>query len=101
MKVGFIGLGAMGKPMALNLVQAGHEVAVYNRTPGHATALERAGARVAQSAQEAATSAEVLITMLADDRALEETVLGSQAPAHGQPARGALAALVPVLSTSR
>ena len=95
MKVGFIGLGAMGQPMALNLVQAGHELTVYNRTSGRAAELERAGARVAQSAADAATSVEVLITMLADDRALEETMLGSQAPAHGQPARGALAALSP------
>lgn len=95
MKVGFIGLGAMGRPMALNLVQAGHELTVYNRTPGLAGELERAGARVAQSAAEAATSVEVLITMLADDRALEETMLGSEASAHGRPARGALAALSP------
>jgi len=95
MKIGFIGLGAMGQPMALNLVRAGHELTVYNRTPGRTAELERAGARVAQSVADAATSVEVLITMLADDRALEETVLGSQAPAHGQPARGALAALSP------
>jgi 3-hydroxyisobutyrate dehydrogenase-like beta-hydroxyacid dehydrogenase len=95
MKVGFIGLGAMGQPMALNLVRAGHELTVYNRTPGRTAELERAGARVAQSVADAAISVEMLITMLADDRALEETVIGSQTPARSQPARGALAALSP------
>ena len=93
MKVGFIGLGAMGHPMALNLVRAGHELAVYNRTPGRAAELERAGARVAQSPADAAASAEVLVTMLADDRAVEAVVLGTQAPVCGQPARGLLEAL--------
>lgn len=93
MKVGFIGLGAMGHPMALNLVRAGHQLTVYNRTPGHTAELERAGARVAESAADAAASAEVLVTMLADDRAVEAVVLGTQAPVCGQPARGAIEAL--------
>jgi len=93
MKVGFIGLGAMGQPMALNLMRAGHELTVYNRTPGRTDELERAGARVAESAADAAASAEVLVTMLADDRAVEAVVLGTQAPVCGQPVRGALEAL--------
>ena len=44
--IGFIGLGIMGQPMALNLAKAGHKLAVYNRTPGKTAALEAAGARV-------------------------------------------------------
>ena len=41
--IGFIGLGIMGQPMALNLAKAGHKLAVYNRTPGKTAALEAAG----------------------------------------------------------
>lgn len=84
MRVGMIGLGSMGLPMAKNLVKAGHEVKVFNRTAAKADEARRAGARVAGSAAEAAAGAEALITMLADDRAVEEVVLG---------AGGALAAL--------
>ena len=75
MKVGFIGLGVMGRGMAHNLLKAGHEVTVYNRTRARAEELAREGARVAASAAETA-SGEVVITMLADDRALEEVLLG-------------------------
>ncbi len=95
MKVGFIGLGLMGQPMALNLVLAGHEVTVYNRTPGRADELGRAGAKIAQSAAQAAASAPVVITMLADDRALEETMFGVPGAASGHSARGALGAMMP------
>ncbi|MGD0075107.1 MAG: NAD(P)-dependent oxidoreductase [Candidatus Binataceae bacterium] len=93
MKVGFIGLGAMGQPMALNLLRAGHELTVYNRTPGHTAELEAAGARVAQSAADAAASAEVVVTILADDRSTEAVVSGAQTSATGQPARGLLEAM--------
>src|SRR5271156_2671510 len=93
MKVGFIGLGAMGKPIALHLAQAGYELTVYNRTPGHAAELERAGAKVVQSAAAAAASAEVVMTILADDRALEAVMFGDQASAGGQSAAGALKAM--------
>ncbi len=80
MTVGFIGLGAMGLPMARNLAHAGHEVTVYNRTPGRAEAL--AGeVTVAASIAEAAADAEVVVTMLSDDDAVECVVLG--APAEG------------------
>jgi 3-hydroxyisobutyrate dehydrogenase-like beta-hydroxyacid dehydrogenase len=76
MKVGFIGLGHMGSPMARNLVQAGHEVIVYNRTREKAQALATQGARVADCPAEACSDAEVVITMLADDHATEEVVFG-------------------------
>ena len=65
MKIGFIGLGAMGTPMARNLVRAGHEVAVFNRTRARAEALEPEGAWVADTPAEAADDAEAVITMLA------------------------------------
>ncbi|HYY69877.1 MAG TPA: NAD(P)-dependent oxidoreductase [Terriglobales bacterium] len=76
MKIGFVGLGAMGSAMARNLLKAGHEVTVYNRTRARAEELAREGAEVAGSPGETA-SAEFVITMLADDRALEDVLLGS------------------------
>jgi len=76
MKVGFIGLGSMGSAMARNLLKAGHEVTVYNRTRARAEELARAGAKLAATPAETA-SGEVVITMLADDHALEDVLLGS------------------------
>ena len=75
MKIGWIGLGNMGMPMARNLIKAGHELTAYNRTRSRAEELGREGARVAASPAEAA-SAPILFTSLADDQALEEVVLG-------------------------
>ena len=75
MRVGFIGLGNMGLPIARNLLKAGYELTVYNRTRSKAEALASAGAKVADSLTEAST-AEVVMTMLADDYAVEQTTLG-------------------------
>jgi 3-hydroxyisobutyrate dehydrogenase-like beta-hydroxyacid dehydrogenase len=72
MKVAFIGLGRMGQAMARRLREAGHELAVYNRTPEKAKALADAGARVVGSIAEAARYGEAVFTMLADDAALED-----------------------------
>jgi 3-hydroxyisobutyrate dehydrogenase-like beta-hydroxyacid dehydrogenase len=72
MKIGFIGLGRMGQAMAGRLLGAGHEVAVYNRTPEKAKALADAGAKVAASVAEAAAFGEAVFTMLTDDPAVEE-----------------------------
>ena len=76
MKVAFIGLGNMGTPMARNLLHAGHEVTVYNRTRAKAEPLAADGARVASSIEDAARDAEVTITMLSDDQALRDVVFG-------------------------
>ncbi len=76
MKVGFIGLGRMGSGMAANLLKAGHEVTVYNRTPSKAQTLVERGAHA--TAQVADTCrGEVVITMLADDAAVESVVFGN------------------------
>ena len=72
MKVGFIGLGRMGSAMVRRLCAAGHDVAVYNRTPEKAKALAEAGAKVVGSMAEAARYGDAVFTMLADDAALEE-----------------------------
>jgi len=85
MKVGFIGLGHMGAGMAGNLIKAGHEVTVYNRTPEKARALEAAGAKVANSVSEV-SQGDAVITMLANDEAVASVVLGRA---------GALASLRP------
>jgi len=77
MKLGFLGLGRMGYPMARLLLRAGHTVAVWNRTTGKAEALTKSdGARVASSPADAAWGAEAVLTMLADDEAVRSTVLG-------------------------
>jgi 3-hydroxyisobutyrate dehydrogenase-like beta-hydroxyacid dehydrogenase len=76
MKVGFIGLGMMGSGMARNLIKAGHTLVVFNRTRSRAQELAQQGVSVAANPGEAAASAEVLITMLADDHALEDAILG-------------------------
>jgi 3-hydroxyisobutyrate dehydrogenase-like beta-hydroxyacid dehydrogenase len=73
MKVGFIGLGNMGSGMAASLLKAGHELAVYNRTPDKAKPLVEKGARKAASVADACKG-DVVITMLADDAAVENLV---------------------------
>ncbi len=75
MKLGFIGLGHMGANMAVNLVKAGHNVSVFNRSPGRAGSLVALGAHEAANLSEAC-QAEVVITMLADDDAASDMVLG-------------------------
>ncbi len=68
MKIGFIGLGHMGTAMAANLARSGHELDVFNRSPGKAGALVALGAHQAASVAEASRN-EIVITMLADDAA--------------------------------
>ena len=75
MKVGFIGLGHMGSGMAQNLIKAGHELTVYNRTPAKAQALVEQGARGAATVADA-SKGDVVITMLAEDSAVENVVFG-------------------------
>jgi len=77
MKIAFIGLGRMGVGMARNLLRAGHTVAVYNRSREKAEALAADGARVANTPADACAEAEVVMTMVADDQAVEEIVFGN------------------------
>ncbi len=76
MKVGFIGLGNMGLGMAANLLKAGHELTVFNRTREKAAALIQQGGREASSVREACRG-DVVITMLSDDAAVEAVVFGN------------------------
>ena len=75
-EVGFIGLGAMGEPIAANLIAAGYKLRVYNRTASKADALVAAGATRVERPGDAAVTGGVVITMLADDAALEQVTLG-------------------------
>ena len=77
MKVAFIGLGNMGSGMENNIRKAGHEITVWNRSRSRAEEFKTLGARVAATPGEAAAEAEVVITMLADDRAVEDVSFGS------------------------
>ena len=74
MKVGFIGLGSMGAGMSRNLIKAGHDLVVYNRTRSLAQEMRSLGARAADSASEATVGAEALITMLADDCTVQDVI---------------------------
>jgi 3-hydroxyisobutyrate dehydrogenase-like beta-hydroxyacid dehydrogenase len=76
MKIGFIGLGHMGTAMATNLVKAGHDVTVFNRTPGKDRALIELGAHEAANFA-GACSGETVITMLANDDAVSDMTLGA------------------------
>jgi 3-hydroxyisobutyrate dehydrogenase-like beta-hydroxyacid dehydrogenase len=75
-KIGFIGLGLMGRPMAANLLRAGFAVTVWNRTRSKAEQLVKAGAQSAQTAREAAEQADVLVTIVSDPPALESVLWG-------------------------
>jgi 3-hydroxyisobutyrate dehydrogenase len=75
-RVAFLGLGAMGAPMARRLVDAGHDLRVWNRTPGRDEGLVAAGAHRAVTPAGAVRDAEVVITMLADPPALEQVLFG-------------------------
>ena len=74
MRVGFIGLGSMGAGMSRNLIKAGHDLVVYNRTRSRAQELRSLGAKVADTASEAAAEVEALVTMLADDRSVQDVI---------------------------
>jgi 3-hydroxyisobutyrate dehydrogenase-like beta-hydroxyacid dehydrogenase len=74
MRVAFLGLGIMGRPMAANLVKAGNEVAVWNRTPGK----DVEGARTAGSPADAANGAEVVWMCVSDTKAVEAVLFGPQ-----------------------
>jgi len=78
MRVGFAGLGRMGAHMAANLVAAGHEVTVWNRSPRAAAQFAaRTGAAVAETPRDLAAGAEVVVTMLADDAASDAVHRGA------------------------
>ncbi|QOZ32808.1 NAD(P)-dependent oxidoreductase [Bradyrhizobium sp. CCBAU 53421] len=85
--VGFIGLGTMGEPMALNLVKAGRPIVVWNRSPAKCEALASAGATIAPDVVEVFSRCRVVILMLADGAAMDG-VLARGTPAFDERAKG-------------
>ena len=75
MDIGFVGLGRMGRPIARRLIEAGHDVVVFNRTPGRIDELVFAGARAADDVAAVCRGRAVVLTMLADDAALTDVAL--------------------------
>ena len=74
--VGFIGLGIMGAPMALNLIKAGFRVTAYNRTPEKAAPIEKAGGRIAATPAAAANGADFVVSIVSDSAASEMVMTG-------------------------
>jgi 2-hydroxy-3-oxopropionate reductase len=82
-KVGFIGLGLMGKPMALNLVKAGYSLTVHSRSQGPVDELVAAGAGAATTPREVAEKSDIVITILPDSPDVEKVVLGENGLKEG------------------
>jgi 2-hydroxy-3-oxopropionate reductase len=82
-RIGFIGLGIMGKPMCHNLLKAGYDVVVFARKPGVADEMTAAGAKAAASAKDVAGQVEAVITMLPDSPEVQEVVLGANGVIEG------------------
>jgi 3-hydroxyisobutyrate dehydrogenase len=95
MRVGFIGLGIMGQPMAKNVLKAGYPLTIYARRPERVRALVDQGARFVGSAAEVGGAADVVITMLPNAPEVEEVVLG----AHGVLESVAAGAVIADMST--
>jgi len=82
-KIGFIGLGIMGKPMARNLMKKGYSLVVYNRSKGPIEELVNDGAKAALSPKEVAEKSEIIITMLPDSPEVAEVILGENGLLEG------------------
>ncbi len=82
-KIGFIGLGLMGRPMAMNLLKTGHSLTVWNRTASRAGELLAAGAVLAKTPREVAEKSDVLISIVSDPPALESVLWGQEGKQDG------------------
>ena len=82
-RIGFIGLGVMGRPMALHLLRAGHPLTVYARRPESARPLVEAGAASRPSPREVAEASDVVFTMVTNTPDVEQVVLGPEGIIHG------------------
>ncbi len=83
MKIGFIGLGIMGKPMVRNLIKAGHELVVYDVMKANMDLMAEAGAQVAGSSKAVAQTCKLIITMVPNGPQVEEAVLGDNGVLDG------------------
>ena len=85
MKIAFIGLGTMGIGMSLNLLKAGHDITVHNRTRQKEEAVAKEGATRAETPRQAAEDADIVVTMVSDTPDVEEVVLSDDGVIHGAP----------------
>ena len=83
MHIGFVGLGIMGKPMALNLLKAGFSLTVYNRTAEKCQPLVKVGAAAVSSPREAAERSDVLVTVVSDTPDVESVLFGGEGIWYG------------------
>ena len=88
MKVGFVGLGVMGSPMAANILKGGHELTVFDLNPEAVAALVKAGAKAAASPRDVGAASEIVVTMLPLPSHVEQVVLGPGGVAEGLPPGG-------------
>jgi 3-hydroxyisobutyrate dehydrogenase len=89
MKVAFIGLGTMGVGMSLNILKAGHDITVHNRTREKEEEVAKEGAKRMESPKKAAEGAEIIVTMVSDTPDVEEVILGANGVIQGA-AQGAI-----------
>ena len=78
MNIGFIGLGIMGRPMALNLINAGHSVSVHARRPAMMTSLTDAGATACNTSADVASNADIIFICVSDTQDVEQVILGDE-----------------------
>jgi 4-hydroxybutyrate dehydrogenase / sulfolactaldehyde 3-reductase len=83
MKVGFIGLGVMGAPMALNILKGGHELTVFDLNPEAVARLVHSGAKPAKTPKDVGAASEIVVTMLPEPHHVEQVVLGKDGVAEG------------------
>ncbi len=102
MKIGFIGLGNLGSPIAENLLQKGHALIVYNRTASKALHLTEKGATIARSVKELASACDIVFSIVADDAALNHITLGDNGVAANLKAGGihiSMSTILPATTT--
>jgi len=78
LRIGFVGLGTMGEPIANNLRKAGHDITVWNRTPAKANHIVSKGGRLARTPRECATGKDLVFTCVSDEHALEAVLEGDE-----------------------
>src|SRR5215212_523572 len=102
MKIGFIGLGNLGAPMAENLLEKGHALYVYNRTASKAQPFANKGALICTSAKEISTICDIVFSVVSDDAALNHITQGNEGIATNLKAGGihvSISTVLPATST--
>ena len=93
-KLGFIGLGIMGRPMSKNLMKAGYELTVHNRSKSKVNELVTVGAKAANSPKEVAENSDVVITIVTDTPDVEQVILGENGVIEGARKEGYVYAVI-------